>query len=96
MVWLRADRTADGFAAPPSYVGRMAQEFGDPPEAAAERMRWVRQLAAGLVARLEASPGLEPSGRPRSLPARALLIQETGAEMNEVAAYSPWVLGVMS
>ena len=26
-------------------VGRMAQEFGDHPEAAAERMRWVRQLA---------------------------------------------------
>jgi hypothetical protein len=29
-------------------AGRMAQEFGDHPEAAAERMRWVRQLAAGL------------------------------------------------
>ena len=27
-------------------AGRMAQEFGDHPEAAAERMRWVRQLAA--------------------------------------------------
>ena len=27
-------------------VGRMAQEFGDHPDAAAERMRWVRQLAA--------------------------------------------------
>ena len=27
---------------------RMAQEFGDHPEAAAERMRWVRQLAAEL------------------------------------------------
>ena len=25
---------------------RMAQEFGDHPDAAAERMRWVRQLAA--------------------------------------------------
>ena len=25
-------------------VGRMAQEFGDHPEAAAERMRWVRSL----------------------------------------------------
>jgi hypothetical protein len=24
----------------------MAQEFGDHPQAAAERMRWVRQLAA--------------------------------------------------
>ena len=27
-------------------VCRMAQEFGDHPEAAAERMRWVRRLAA--------------------------------------------------
>ena len=27
-------------------VGRMVQEFGDHPEAAAERMRWVRRLAA--------------------------------------------------
>ena len=26
-------------------ISRMAQEFGDHPEAAAERMRWVRQLA---------------------------------------------------
>ena len=29
-------------------AGRMAQEFGDHPEAAAERMRWVRRLAAEL------------------------------------------------
>ena len=27
-------------------AGRMAQEFGDHPDAAAERMRWARQLAA--------------------------------------------------
>ena len=26
-------------------IGQMAEEFGDHPEAAAERMRWVRQLA---------------------------------------------------
>src|SRR5690242_17995892 len=26
-------------------AGKMAQEFGDHPEVAAERMRWVRQLA---------------------------------------------------
>jgi hypothetical protein len=26
-------------------AGRMAQEFGDHPDAAAGRMRWVRQLA---------------------------------------------------
>jgi hypothetical protein len=29
---------------------RMAQEFGDHPEAAAERMRWIRQLVAGAPA----------------------------------------------
>ena len=27
-------------------LGRMAQEFGDHPDAAAERMRWASQLAA--------------------------------------------------
>ena len=27
-------------------AGRMAQEFGDHPDAAARRMRWVRQLLA--------------------------------------------------
>ena len=26
-------------------AGRMAQEFGDHPEAAMDRMRWIRQLA---------------------------------------------------
>jgi hypothetical protein len=29
-------------------AGRMAQEFGDHPEAAADRMRWIRQLAAEI------------------------------------------------
>jgi len=40
-------------------AGRMAQEFGDHPEAAARRMRWVRQLvqaAAPPQARLGAEP----------------------------------------
>ena len=31
-------------------TGRMAQEFGDHPEAAAERMRWVRQLITQIPA----------------------------------------------
>jgi hypothetical protein len=31
-------------------AARMAQEFGDHPEAAAERMRWVRETVAGLHA----------------------------------------------
>jgi len=30
-------------------AGRMAQEFGDHPQAAAERMRWIRQPAAGTT-----------------------------------------------
>ena len=31
---------------PRGCIARMAQEFGDHPEAAAARMRWARQLAA--------------------------------------------------
>jgi len=37
-------------------AGQMAQEFVDHPEAAADRMRWVRQLAAAT----------RPAGEPRS------------------------------
>jgi hypothetical protein len=29
-------------------AARMAQEFGDHPEAAASRMRWIRQLIGGM------------------------------------------------
>ena len=50
-------------------AGRMAQEFGDHPEEAAERMRWVRQLVAETTpARLSAGaasaemPGLAGVG----------------------------------
>ena len=42
-------------------AGQMAQEFGDHPEAAADRMRWVGQLAAATARR--ANPGPEPPGR---------------------------------
>jgi hypothetical protein len=38
-------------------AGRMAQEFGDHPDAAAERMRWVHQLAAQA-----SGPGTRPDG----------------------------------
>jgi len=48
-------------------AGRMAQEFGDHPQAAAERMRWVRQLAARTTARPQASPS---PGRPAGARAR--------------------------
>jgi hypothetical protein len=37
-------------------VSRMAQEFGDHPQAAAERMRWVRQLAAEAAAPATCEP----------------------------------------
>jgi hypothetical protein len=40
----------------------MAQEFGDHPEAAIERMRWVRQLLVDAPA----SPGRPAVGRVRS------------------------------
>jgi len=36
-------------------AGRMAQDFGDHPDAAARRMRWVRQL----IAQEPAAPRLE-------------------------------------
>jgi hypothetical protein len=50
-------------------AGRMAQEFGDHPQAAAERMRWARQLAARTTARPQASPGqARPPGRSRISP----------------------------
>jgi len=38
-------------------VSRMAQESGDHPQAAAERMRWVRQLAAEAAAPAACDPG---------------------------------------
>jgi hypothetical protein len=43
--------------------GRMAQEFGDHPEAAVDRMRWVRQLVGEMSA---AGAGLASLGVPRA------------------------------
>lgn len=43
-------------------AGRMAQEFGDHPEAAARRMRWVRQLVQPS-ARLGPRPGGHDAAR---------------------------------
>jgi hypothetical protein len=42
-------------------AGRMAQEFGDHPDAAARRMRWVRQLVQP-AARPQAGPGARLHG----------------------------------
>ena len=45
-------------------VSRMAQEFGDHPDAAGERMRWICQLAAEMPAWPEMPVGAgRPSGR---------------------------------
>ena len=40
-------------------AGRMAQEFGDHPDMAAERMRWVRQLIAQDACRQAPETGHE-------------------------------------
>jgi len=37
-------------------VSRMAEEFGDHPEAAASRMRWIRQLISEMTAPAAARP----------------------------------------
>jgi hypothetical protein len=47
-------------------ASRMAQEFGDHPEAASDRMRWIRQLA-GQASDCSARPGcqtISPHGSP--------------------------------
>jgi hypothetical protein len=51
-------------------TSRMAQEFGDHPEAAADRMRWVRQLVSEMSpspATAHARQGGQPSTRPSPL-----------------------------
>jgi hypothetical protein len=42
-------------------VSRMAEEFGDHPDAAAERMRWARHLAARTLASPQAGSGVPVS-----------------------------------
>jgi hypothetical protein len=49
-------------------AGRLAQEFGDHPQAAAERMRWVRRFAVGTTARPQARPAPGPPARSRAWP----------------------------
>ncbi|MBV9382545.1 MAG: hypothetical protein JOY82_13195 [Streptosporangiaceae bacterium] len=44
-------------------AGRMAQEFGDHPEAAVRRMRWIRQLISDMNA-----TALPRQGRPGDCP----------------------------
>ena len=47
-------------------LSRMAQEFGDHPEAAANRMRWIRQVVTGAYASA-ASRSARPGDRPAAL-----------------------------
>jgi hypothetical protein len=50
-------------------AGLMAQEFGDHPEAAAERMRWARQLLTGAPAPTQTgTPALGSRLTPRAAP----------------------------
>ena len=44
-------------------VSRMAQEFGDHPDAATERMRWVRRLAAETRSARSPQHSQAPGGR---------------------------------
>ncbi len=46
-------------------ASRMAQEFGDHPQAAAERMRWARLVVAEMTARPQPSPSRIASLPPR-------------------------------
>ena len=61
--WINAAVRRFGVA---GCVGQMAQEFGDHPEEAARRMRWIRELisapsaAASLRRTGPGSPGLAP------------------------------------
>jgi hypothetical protein len=53
------DRTVRQFGVP-GCIARMAQEFGDHPDQAAKRMRWVRQLIAEAPAPPQARAGPGP------------------------------------
>jgi hypothetical protein len=56
-------------------VGRMAQEFGDHPDAAAERMRWARRLAAQVA-----------TGRTHAAMPRCGQLLSTTAEIDRLAS----------
>ena len=46
-------------------VGQMAQEFGDHPDAAAERMRWARQFVAWAAVRPDGHHAYQAAGAER-------------------------------
>jgi hypothetical protein len=63
---LTAETVADAIGStvrrlgPAGCTGRMAEEFGDHPEAATRRMRWVRQLAGDLCGCLYFETAIPP------------------------------------
>ena len=63
---LTAETVADAIGStvrrlgPAGCTGRMAEEFGDHPEAATRRMRWVRQLAGDLCSCLYFETAIPP------------------------------------
>jgi hypothetical protein len=59
---------------PAGCTSRMAQEFGDYPEAATDRMRWVRQLASDLCGCLYFPTAVAPETA--STPAGLLPVRE--------------------
>jgi hypothetical protein len=46
---------------PEGRASRMAQEFGDHPEAASDRMRWIRRLTGNQCGCLYFSPAATPA-----------------------------------
>jgi hypothetical protein len=57
----------------PGCAGRMAQEFGDHPEAATDRMRWIRELTGDLCSCLYFPTAIAPAAAtagPGLLPVR--------------------------
>jgi hypothetical protein len=66
-------------------AGLMAQEFGDHPEAAAERMRWVRQLLTGAPA--PSQTGYDGAGAPS--PGMRLTLRAAPRVPHRVAAAGP-------
>jgi hypothetical protein len=60
--WSKQSTALSGKFGISGCVGRMAQEFGDHPDGAATRMRWVRRLASRAGAWAPDSQAGELSG----------------------------------
>jgi hypothetical protein len=69
----QAVATAVGAFGARGCAERVAQEFGDHPEAAVTRMRWARQLATEAISgqQPEAARARPPAPRPAALAGRA-------------------------